>query len=86
MDYVMCSGSEYQLRDCDYDVYVTEIDYVPRTDCAYCEYIPFIGWIKLSVQGQYVLVNTVLNGKSVNLGSIEDLCGLQMAVIMEKSD
>ena len=40
MDYVECSGSEYQLSDCDYDVHVTVIDNVPRTECAYCKYIP----------------------------------------------
>ena len=40
MDYVMCSGSEYQLSDCYYEVYVTEIDDVGGTECAYCKYIP----------------------------------------------
>ena len=60
MDYVVCSGSEYQLSDCDYDVHVTVIGNVPRTGCAYCKYIPVIRWFncanseKLSVQGQYV--------------------------------
>ena len=39
MDNVECSGSEYQLSDCDYDVHVAEIVNVPGTECAYCKYI-----------------------------------------------
>ncbi|CAI8023573.1 Neurotrypsin [Geodia barretti] len=35
MDNVVCSGNEYQLSDCYYDVHVAVIDDIPRTDCAY---------------------------------------------------
>jgi deleted-in-malignant-brain-tumors protein 1 len=45
MDYVECSGSEYQLSDCDYDVHVAEIVNVPGTECAY--YGCYYGEIRL---------------------------------------
>ena len=50
MDYVVCSGSEYQLSDCYYDVHVAVIDDIPRTECAYCKYIPVISLIMQTVR------------------------------------